>query len=150
MKTMGRTDLPPEQQEALRKAIGWEVVTIVYTAGTIVVIAFVVGGSQAMRTAWIEDMLSLIPQVSFLVSLLFIRRRPTRRFPYGLHQAMEVGHLVSGVALMTIGIIVAWWGVDAFVGNQHLKPTTNDQLTNNSATSATSDIRHLSFFIRHS
>ncbi|WP_455132307.1 cation transporter [Microbacterium aurum] len=26
-------------------------------------IAFVVGGSQAMKTAWIEDMLSLIPQV---------------------------------------------------------------------------------------
>lgn len=103
MRSMGRTDLPPEQQEAVRKAIFWEWFTIGYTTVTIVVIAFVVGGSQAMKTAWIEDMLSLIPQISFLVALLFIRHPPTRRFPYGLHRVMGVGHLVAGVALLAIG-----------------------------------------------
>ena len=81
MKSMGRTDLPPEQQKALRSAIRWEWFTIGYTVVTIGVIALVVGGSQAMKTAWIEDMLSLIPQISFLVALIFIRRRPTRAFP---------------------------------------------------------------------
>ena len=74
MKSMGRTDLPPEQQRALRSAIRWEWFTIGYTVVTIGVIALVVGGSQAMKTAWIEDMLSLIPQISFLVALIFIRR----------------------------------------------------------------------------
>lgn len=103
MKSMGRTDLPAEQQEALRKAVRWEWFTIGYTVVTIVLIAFVVGGSQAMKTAWIEDMLSLIPQISFLVALLLIRRKPTRAFPYGLHRAMGVGHLVAGVALLAIG-----------------------------------------------
>lgn len=103
MKTMGRTDLPEEQQAALRKAVGWEWFTIGYTIVTIGVIALVVGNSQAMKTAWIEDMLSLIPQISFLVALLFIRRRPTRVFPYGLHRSMGVGHLVAGVALLVVG-----------------------------------------------
>lgn len=103
MKTLGRTDLPPEQQKALRSAIRWEVFTIGYTAVTIAVIALVVGGSQAMRTAWIEDMLSLIPQFSFLIALLFIRRPPTRAFPFGFHRVMGVGHLVAGVALLAVG-----------------------------------------------
>jgi divalent metal cation (Fe/Co/Zn/Cd) transporter len=103
MKTLGRTDLPPKQQRALRSAIRWEVFTIAYTIVTIVLIALVVGNSQAMRTAWIEDMLSLIPQIAFLVALLFVRRPPTRAFPFGLHRVMGVGHLVAGVALLAIG-----------------------------------------------
>lgn len=98
MTRLGRTDLPPEQHEALRSAIRWEVFTICYTGLTIVLIALVVGGSQAMKTAWIEDMLSLIPQFAFLISLLFIRRPPSRLFPFGLHRVMGVGHLVAGVA----------------------------------------------------
>lgn len=119
MKTMGRTDLPPEQQEALKKAIGWEWFTIAYTAVTITVVAFVVGGSQAMKTAWIEDMLSLIPQFSFLIALLFIRRPPTRVFPYGLHRAMGVGHLVAGVALLVVGGNLAIESVVGLVRAEH-------------------------------
>ncbi len=113
MKSLGRTDLPPDQQDALRKAIRWEWFTIGYTVCTIVLIAFVVSGSQAMKTAWIEDMLSLVPQISFLIALLVIRRRPTRRHPYGLHRAMGIGHLVAGVALLAIGGNLA---VDSIIG----------------------------------
>jgi len=119
MTRMGRTDLPSEQQGALRSAIRWEWFTIGYTAVTIVLIAFVVGGSQAMKTAWIEDMLSLIPQVAFLVSLLFIRRPPTRRFPFGLHRVMGVGHLVAGVALLAIGGNLAVESVLGLLAGEH-------------------------------
>lgn len=113
MKSMGRTDLPAEQQQALRKAVRWEWFTIAYTLVTIALIALVVGGSQAMKTAWIEDMLSLIPQISFLIALLVIRRPPTRKYPYGLHRAMGVGHLVAGVALLVVGGDLA---VEAILG----------------------------------
>lgn len=112
--SIGRTDLPEEQQRALRSAIRWEVFTIGYTTVTIAVIALVVGGSQAMKTAWIEDMLSLIPQIAFLVSLLFIRRHPTPDFPFGLHRVMGIGHLVAGVALLAVGgnlAIESIWGL---------------------------------------
>jgi cation diffusion facilitator family transporter len=119
MKTYGRTDLPPEQVEALRKAIWWEWFTIGYTAVTIAVIALVVGNSQAMKTAWIEDMLSLIPQISFLVALLFVRRPPNRRFPYGLHRAMGIGHLVAGVALLAVGGNLAVESIIGLIEGEH-------------------------------
>lgn len=110
---IGRTELPDEQQRALRGAIRWEWFTIAYTSVTIAVIALVVGNSQAMRTAWIEDMLSLTPQFAFLLALLFVRRRPTVKHPYGLHRAMGVGHLVAGVALLAVGVNLA---VEAIIG----------------------------------
>lgn len=119
MKTMGRTDLPAEQQQAMRSAIRWEWFTIGYTVVTIALIAFVVSGSQAMRTAWIEDMLSLIPQIAFLVALLFVRRRPTRAFPFGLHRVMGVGHLIAGVALLAVGGSLAIESIAGLVSAEH-------------------------------
>lgn len=115
----GRTDLPPEQAKALRTAVRWEWFTIGYTSVTIAVIALVVGNSQAMRTAWIEDMLSLIPQIAFLVALIFVRRRPNREHPYGMHRAMGVGHLVAGVALLAVGLNLARESIVGLVSAEH-------------------------------
>lgn len=115
----GRTDLPDEQQRALKKAVRWEYATIAYTTVTIILVAFVVGNSQAMRTAWIEDMLSLIPQISFLVALIFVRRQPTLKHPYGMHRAMGVGHLVAGVALLAVGLNLAFEAVSGLIAAEH-------------------------------
>jgi len=118
-RRFGRTDLPAAQSDALRRAVRWEFFTIGYTLVTITVVAFVVGNSQAMKTAWIEDMLSLIPQIAFLVALLAVRRPPTRAHPYGLHRAMGVGHLVAGVALLAIGTNLAVEAVTGLVAAEH-------------------------------
>ncbi|MEU4017157.1 cation transporter [Microbacterium sp. NPDC028030] len=118
-KQYGRRALPSEQERAIKKAVRWEVFTIVYTSTTIAVIALVVGESQAMRTAWIEDMLSLIPQFAFLTALLFVRRGPTRKHPYGLHRAMGVGHLVAGVALLAVGLNLAIEAVTGLISGEH-------------------------------
>lgn len=99
----GRTDLPEEQQRALRSAVRWEIFTLCYSAVTIFLVAIVVGNSQSMRTAWVEDMLSTLPQIVFLIALPMVRKRPTTQHPYGRHRAMSIGHLVAGVALITIG-----------------------------------------------
>ncbi|MFK4761159.1 cation transporter [Microbacterium sp. ZW T5_45] len=115
----GRVDLPPEQHRALKKAVRWEVFTICYTSVTIALVAVVVGNSQAMRTAWIEDMLSLIPQLAFLTALIFVRRRPSRRHPYGLHRTMGVGHLVAGVALLVVGLNLAIEAVTGLLAAEH-------------------------------
>ncbi|AZS48114.1 MULTISPECIES: cation transporter [Microbacterium] len=115
----GRSDLPPDQLTALKKAVRWEYFTICYTVVTITVVAFVVGNSQAMRTAWIEDMLSLIPQIAFLIALPFVRRRPTVNHPYGLHRAMGVGHLVAGVALLAVGLNLAAEAVIGLLKAEH-------------------------------
>lgn len=98
-----REQWPQEQRRALRSAIRWQFFTIGYTICTITLVAFVLGGSQAMKTAWIEDMLSLLPQLAFLIALLFVRRAPDREHPYGWHRIMGVGHLLAGAALLAVG-----------------------------------------------
>jgi cation diffusion facilitator family transporter len=119
VNTFGRVDLPQEQADALRRAVRLEWITIGFTSVTIVLVALVVGNSQAMKTAWIEDMLSLIPQIAFLVALIFVRRRPTRRFPYGLHRTMGIGHLVAGVALLAVGGSLAAESVIGLLAAEH-------------------------------
>lgn len=115
----GRADLPVEQAKAVKKAVRWEIFTICYTAGTISLVALVVGNSQSMKTAWIEDMLSLIPQFAFLIALLVIRKRPTVNHPYGRHRAMGVGHLVAGVALFAVGANLAFEAISGLIAAEH-------------------------------
>ena len=114
-----REEVPDEQREALRKAIKWQIFTICYTLGTITVVAFVLGNSQAMKTAWIEDILSLIPQITFLICLRLVRRKPTRKHPYGYHRVMTTGHLVAGVALLAIGTHLAYDAAMGLISVEH-------------------------------
>lgn len=112
--------LPREQQQALRKAVRLEWLSLGFTAVTLTLVAFVLGGSQSMKTAWIEDMLSTVPQIAFLVSLLIIRRsriRPAR--PYGVHRASGVGHLVPSVALTVVGASLAYEAVSGLATAEH-------------------------------
>jgi cation diffusion facilitator family transporter len=57
-----------------------------------------------MRTAWFEDMLSLIPPAVFLIASRVSLRRPTAKFPYGYHRATAAGHLIAGAALAAMGL----------------------------------------------
>lgn len=100
----GHTELPEEQAQALTKAIRLERITLLVTAATITMVLLVAGSSQAMKAAWIEDALALLPPLAFLIAARFIRRRPTAKKPYGYHRSIGVAHLVSGVALLVMGL----------------------------------------------
>jgi cation diffusion facilitator family transporter len=103
---MGRArsaELPPELQQTLRKARRLEWLTIAYLVSAVVLLALVLGSSQAMKTAWIEDLLSLIPPIAFLLAMRFNSRPPTRRFPYGFHRIVSIAHLCSALALFVMG-----------------------------------------------
>jgi len=97
-------ELPPDLQRTLRRARRLEWLTVVYMASAVVLLALVLGSSQAMKTAWIEDLLGLIPPVAFLVAIRFNSRAPTARFPYGFHRIISVAHLCSALALFVMGI----------------------------------------------
>jgi cation diffusion facilitator family transporter len=102
----GHTDLPEEQQGALRRAIRLELVTLAYVTSCVVSVFLVMGSSQAMKAAWIEDMLALIPPTAFLVAVSWSRRRPTADHPYGYHRAVATGHLTAAVALLVMGLFL--------------------------------------------
>ncbi|WBU37020.1 cation diffusion facilitator family transporter [Homoserinibacter sp. YIM 151385] len=100
---IGRTELPDEQRDALRLAVRLEWASIAFLAVTVVIVALVLGSSQAMRAAWIEDLLSFLPPIAFLAARLVVRRRPDQRHPYGYHRATGIAHLVAAVSLLVMG-----------------------------------------------
>lgn len=99
----GHTELPEKQTQILKKAIRLEWITIGFLAVTVTLVFFVLGNSQAMKAAWIEDLLSFIPPIVFLVAVRIARRKPNPKHPYGYHRSVGVGHLVAAVALVTMG-----------------------------------------------
>lgn len=56
-----------------------------------------------MKAAWLEDLLSLIPPISFLVGSRVAHRKPSAEYPYGYHRAVTVAYLVGSVALLFMG-----------------------------------------------
>ena len=112
-RRFGATELPPDMQRVVKKAIVLEWVTLGVMAVTIAAVGIVMGSSQAMRAAWIEDLLSLIPPIAFLVAIRVINRPPSRHRPYGNHRAVGVGHLVASVALLVMGAVLV---VDSALG----------------------------------
>ena len=83
----GHSELPRKQADALRRARLLEVVTLAYMSTVVVVVALTMGSSQAMRTAWVEDLLALVPPLAFLVACHWSSKRPTAEHPYEIGRA---------------------------------------------------------------
>lgn len=104
----------------IRAACRIEWWNIFWTTTIIVFMALTAGSSQAMKTAWIEDMLGLIPPVVFLVSERFERRGSSKRFPYGYDRVNSLGFLVAAVALAAVGVFLLKDAVMALTAREHV------------------------------
>ncbi|HYI58630.1 MAG TPA: cation transporter [Microlunatus sp.] len=109
----GRTTLPEPQADALRRAVRLEWITLAFLAGAITLVGLVLGNSQAMKAAWIEDLLSVLPPISFLLAVRLVSRPPSVDRPYGFHRSIGAAHLVSGTALLIMGGFLV---VDSSIG----------------------------------
>jgi len=96
-------DLPPEQQKERDHAKRLEWTTIGYQVSVVVLLAFVLGQSQAMKAAWADDLLSLIPPIAFLLATRIERKPPNKRYPYGYFRAISIGFLCASIALFAVG-----------------------------------------------
>jgi len=111
--------LPPDKEALLQKAKRLEWATIAALLSIIVVMYLAMGASQAMKTAWIEDVLSLVPPVLFLVALRKRNAPPSARFPYGHRRVVILAFLGAAVALLLVGLFVLYDGVTALVSAEH-------------------------------
>lgn len=100
----------PEQSRLLKKAARLEWLTLGYVASVVVLMYLVLGESQAMKSAWVEDLLALLPPAMFLFTNRFRNRTPNEHFPYGFHRAASIGFLIAAVALVVVG---GWLVVDS-------------------------------------
>lgn len=111
--------LPAHQQALLRRAVRLEVATIVLMAMVVVLMYLAAGNSQAMKTAWIEDLLSLVPPLAFIAAARFARHSPDGEYLNGSMRAFDITFLVSAVALTGVGIGLVYDGLHALLSRTH-------------------------------
>lgn len=103
MRTVPTIDLPPKYIAAERQGRKLAWITIVYMISVIILMFLVMGNSQAMWTAWIEDIIMLIPPAAFLISSKARHNPPDARFLYGYHRSVSIAYLSSSLALFAVG-----------------------------------------------
>jgi cation diffusion facilitator family transporter len=102
----GGGELPEAQQQAYRRALRLQWISVAYWISIITLLYFTLGQSQAMKAAWVEDILGLFPPVAFLIAARYRTRPPTKRFPWGYHRASAVAYVVATLALFVLGLFL--------------------------------------------
>lgn len=120
MSVYDRFELPPEKAEQHRKAVRLEWWTIAFFIGAVALLAVTLGQSQAMKAAWIEDMLGLVPPLAFLIAARYRNRSPDHRFPYGYHRSVSVAFLAGSVALFGLGAYVCYDSIVRLVTGERI------------------------------
>ncbi|WP_367128651.1 cation diffusion facilitator family transporter [Saccharothrix sp. HUAS TT1] len=108
MKVYDRFELPEDKAALHRRAVRLAWWTIAFFLAAVALLAVTLGQSQAMKAAWIEDMLGLVPPAAFLIAARFRNRAPNPRFPYGYHRSVSVAFLAGSVALLGLGGYVVY------------------------------------------
>jgi cation diffusion facilitator family transporter len=119
VKTTPEFEFPPDQKTAYRKARRLAWITIVYLFSVSVVMYLAMGSSQAMKTAWLEDILSLVPSAVFLIASRIAVWPPSERFPYGFHRAVSIAFLAASVALFVMGIWLLMEAIVKLIQQEH-------------------------------
>ena len=112
-------NLPEHVRQDLAKARRLEWWTIGWMSSIIAVMWLAMGSSQAMKTALVEDVLSLIPAVVFLVALHFEGRKPSGAFPFGFDRVQSLSSLIAAVALCGVGGILIFDSVASLLSQEH-------------------------------
>lgn len=109
----------PAVRAALRKGERLEWITLAWLATAIPLMALTAGASQAMKTAWIEDMLSVVPPIVYLVSVRMERKAATRDYPHGFDRVNSLAFLIASVALSSMGVFLLYESITALLKAEH-------------------------------
>ncbi|WP_207432056.1 cation diffusion facilitator family transporter [Sabulibacter ruber] len=119
MNPINRFEYPEELRPVFRKAKKLEWITVAYLVSTAVVVYLTMGNSQAMKTAWFEDLLSLTPSISFLVASRVFHKKPNKDFPYGYHRVVNIAYLCSALALFCVGAFLIYDSASTLLKQEH-------------------------------
>jgi cation diffusion facilitator family transporter len=119
VRTEDSLEFPSEKEAVYRKAVRLEWLTIAYLSSAIFFLFLTLGNSQAMKAAWIEDILSLAPPAAFLVAGRLRRRRANDRFPWGYHRSVSIAYLAAALAILLLGSFVFFDSAAKLVTAEH-------------------------------
>ncbi|MDX1472171.1 MAG: cation transporter, partial [Flavobacteriaceae bacterium] len=112
-------ELPEELKPKFKKAKKIEWITIGYLLTVIILMYMVMGSSQAMKTAWLEDALSIVPAISFLIAAKIYNKKPSDKYPYGYHRAYSIAFLTGSLALFAMGVFLIYDSSMSLVMSEH-------------------------------
>lgn len=118
MSGRGYSSLPPDKSAVLDRAVRLQWISLAVMSVVILAVGLVAGQSQAMRTAFVEDLLALLPPIAFLLGVWRAGKGRSPKHPYGHHRAMSAGHLVAAVALLAFGLSLLYNGASALLGGE--------------------------------
>ena len=113
------SEIPDEIRKDLGKARRLEWWTLFWMSTVCVLMWFVAGSSQAMKTALIEDVLSLVPAIVFLIAVHFEGKEPSKAFPYGFHRVGSLASMIAAVALVTVGAVLLLESLMTLIKQEH-------------------------------
>ncbi|WP_407351307.1 cation transporter [Luteimonas sp. R10] len=119
VKLRDRRALPDEQQRALagaRRICWWSLFWMALVSAAIFA---VMGGSQAMKTAFVENLMSLLPPTAFLVASRFQAKPIDHEYVNGRTRAFDINFLISGAALSGVGLVLVWNGLHTLLTATH-------------------------------
>ncbi|RVT38377.1 cation transporter [Sphingobium algorifonticola] len=117
---MSGNSLPAELSTPMRKAIRLEYWNIFWTLTVIVTMGLVLGQSETMKTAWVEDTLGLVPPMMFLIAARFERKGGrSERFPFGYERLNGLGFFLAAVALSAVGALLLYNSGMALAAAEH-------------------------------
>ncbi len=102
------SQIPDILHKPMKKAVHLEWWTLFWQATIVVVMALVMGSSEAMKSAWIEDILGLVPAAVFLLSVHFEKKSPTQKYPFGFVRMNSVAFAVSAAALVLLALYLIY------------------------------------------
>src|SRR3954464_5501542 len=113
--------LPAHKRPASKQAKRLEIATIIFVLSIIAAISAVMGSSQTMKAMWVEDVLSLVPPIAFLIGRRFADKPPDEQFMYGYRRTMSVGFLTAATALLSLGLYIL---IDSIAKLAYAEPPT--------------------------
>lgn len=119
MRKTRQFELPDELKADHKKAKQLEYWTIGYMLTAIILMYLVMGSSQAMKSAWAEDLLTLVAPLSFLIASRVAVKAPNVKFPFGYHRVNSIAFLVGAVALFFMGIFLVYDSVSVLLKQEH-------------------------------
>lgn len=119
MRLRAPFELPEDKQRDLARAKRLEWWTLGFLATIVAAMYLAMGGSQAMKTAWIEDVLSMVPPVLFLVALRQRRKDPDAWYPYGRRRVVLLAFLGASAAVVLVGLFVLYDGATKLLAAEH-------------------------------
>lgn len=111
---------PAEIRKDMAAAVRLEWWNVGWSVSIIAAMGLAMGSSQAMKTAWVEDMLGLVPPIAFLIAARFEARSSNARFHYGFDRVNGLGFLIAAVALAAVGLFLLRDAVMALASAEHV------------------------------